>query len=76
MTRKAICHIELNQTQYLSIQRYYREYKKNSTVLGHKLESIHDLIDTINTAFSCNKSERTLRRIWRGEYDISMFKAA
>jgi len=73
MHRKPICRKILNQTQYLQIQRYYKEYRKEGTVRGHKLADINDLIDVINFVFNCNKSERTLRRIWRNEYDISMF---
>ena len=75
MKRKPICHVVLNQSQYLNIQRYYQEYRKQGTVLGHRVVGIDHFIDVINYAFGCNKSERTLRRIWRGEHDITMFPA-
>ena len=74
MRRKPICQIQLTRENYDDINVWYNAYcSKGHKVLGKTCEDIHDLIRLINHKLGTDKSERTLRRIWRNEYERDTF---
>jgi hypothetical protein len=74
MKRKPICLVQLTRDNYDDIQLWYAAYRtKGSKVLGATCSDIYDLIRLINRNLGTNKSERTLRRIWRNEYERDAF---
>jgi len=74
MKRKPNCAVQLTRNNYDDIQVWYTAYRaKGHRVLGTVCSDIADLIRLINHTLGTNKSERTLRRIWRNEYERDLF---
>ena len=77
MKRKPNCKVQLTRNNYDDIQLWYTAYlAKGHKVLGTVCNDINDLIQIINFALGTTKSERTLRRIWRNEYERDLFPEA
>lgn len=74
--RKPICKTPITQHKYDTICMLYQEYKENSKmVCGMLCRNVFDLYSLMNNLMGTHYSERTLRRIYRGEYDRDAFPA-
>lgn len=75
MARKKICKTVITQSMYDRICDLYAQYRKAHIVEGVECADVFDLYKMINAELHMHKSERTLRRIYRGEYDRNAFPA-
>jgi hypothetical protein len=75
MARKKSCKTVITQSMYDRICDLYAQYRKARVVEGIACADVFDLYKVMNAELHMHKSERTLRRIYRREYDRSSFPA-
>jgi hypothetical protein len=73
MARKKRCKAIITRSMFDQICMMYSQYRKYKTVAGVPCTDVFDLYKVINAELHMHKSERTLRRIYRGEFDRNAF---